>query len=79
MVLRLARRRPFCEDFFGVPIGVLRILKSFLAEFVGGQMVGFAVCDSGSRVGVLCQVVKFRESIVRALGHRSLLTYSMAC
>jgi len=77
MDLRLARSRLFREHFLGVPMGVLRIFKSLLAEFVGSQMVPFAVCDSGSRVGMLRQVVKFRRSFVGALGHRFLLTRSM--
>jgi hypothetical protein len=35
------------------------------------------VGDSGGSVGVGCQVVKFRGSIMGALGHGVLLAYSM--
>jgi hypothetical protein len=37
-------------------------------------MIGFAVGFSGDGVGVGCQVVEFRGSGVRALGHDVLLT-----
>jgi hypothetical protein len=46
------------------------------AEFVSGKMICFAVGFSGG-VGVGCQVVKLRASIVCALGHDVLLAGSM--
>jgi hypothetical protein len=53
------------------------VFESLLAEFVSGEMIRFAVSDGGGSVGMLRQVVKFRGSIVRTLGHRVLLSYSM--
>jgi hypothetical protein len=58
-------------------MGVLRMFESLLAEFVSGQMVCFAMGFSGGCVGVSCQVVEFRGSFVRALGHDVLLAGSM--
>jgi hypothetical protein len=40
-------------------------------------MIRFAVGGSSGGVGVGCQIVKFRGSIVRTLGHGLLLTCSM--
>jgi hypothetical protein len=40
------------------------VFKSLLAEFVSGQMVRFAVCGSSGCMGMFCQVVEFRCSIV---------------
>jgi hypothetical protein len=40
-------------------------------------MIRFAVGDSSGGVGVGCQIVKFRGSIVRTLGHGVLLACSM--
>jgi hypothetical protein len=40
-------------------------------------MIRFAVGGSSGGVGVGCQVVKFRGSIVRTLGHGVLLVCSM--
>jgi len=53
------------------------VFESLSAEFVSGQMIGFAMGFSGGGVGVGCQVVKFRSSIVRTLGHDVLLAGSM--
>jgi len=62
---------------FGILISVLRVFVSLPAEFVSGRMICFAVGFSGDGVGVGCQVVKFRGSIVCALGHDVLLVGSM--
>jgi hypothetical protein len=40
-------------------------------------MVPFEVCRGSGGMGMLSQVVKFRSSTVRALGHRYLLACSM--
>jgi hypothetical protein len=40
-------------------------------------MIRFTMCYSGSSMGMLCQVVKFRGSIVRTLWHGILLACSM--
>ena len=54
-------------------MGGLREFVSLLTEFVRGEMVCLAVGGSGGGVSVGCQVVEFRGSIVRALGHGVLL------
>jgi len=58
-------------------VGVQREFVSLPAEFVCCQMITFAVCFSGGGVGVGCQVMKLRASIVCALGHDVLLAGSM--
>ena len=58
-------------------VGVLREFVSLPAEFMSGKMICFAVGFSGGGVGVGCQVVKFRGSIVCALRHDVLLAGSM--
>jgi hypothetical protein len=40
-------------------------------------MVAFAMCRGSGGMGMLCQVVEFGGSTVRALGHRFLLCCSM--
>jgi hypothetical protein len=40
-----------------VPVRVLRVFESLFAQFVGDEMVLFAVGCSGGGVGVGCQVV----------------------
>jgi hypothetical protein len=64
-------------EFFGVPGSVQRVLEGLFAQFVSGEMISFAVGDSGGSVGMGCQVVQFRGSIVRTLGHCVLLACSM--
>jgi hypothetical protein len=54
-------------------MGILRVFKSLLAEFVSGEMVALAVGGGGGSMGMRRKVVKFRSSIVCALGHRVLL------
>ena len=54
-------------------MGVHRVFESLLAEFVTSKMIPFAVRGRGGGVGMLCQIVKFRGSIVGTLGHRVLL------
>jgi hypothetical protein len=63
---RLSRR---CIELLGVLQGIPRELVSLLAEFVSGLMIFFAVGDCCDGVGVGCQIVKFRGSIVRTLRH----------
>jgi hypothetical protein len=58
-------------------VGVHREFVSLTAEFVCGQMITFAVGFSGGGMGVGCQVVKLRGSIVCTLGHDVLLDGSM--
>jgi hypothetical protein len=60
-----------------MPMGFRGVLQSFPAEFVSGKMVRFAVRCRGARMGVGSQIVKFGDSIVRALGHCVLLGRSM--
>jgi hypothetical protein len=67
----------FIDEFLRELMGFLRKLKSLPAEFVSSQVIGFAVGGSGLGVGVGCQVVDFRGSIVRTLGHGVLLGCSM--
>jgi hypothetical protein len=55
----------------------MREFMSLPAEFMSGRMNCFAVGFSGDGVGVGCKVVKFRSSIVCALGHDVLLAGSM--
>lgn len=65
-----------CE-FLGMFVSIQRVLMRLFAQFVRGQMIAFAVRGGGCGVGVRCQVVKFGDSIVRALGHVVLLLASM--
>lgn len=58
-------------------MGAQRVFQSLPAEFVRGEMIGFAVGFGGDGVGVGCQVVEFRGSGMRALGHDVLLGRSM--
>jgi hypothetical protein len=60
-------------EFFFEFVGVQGVFVGLFAEFVGGEMVSFAVGRGGGGVGVGSQVVEFCESIVRALGHGDLL------
>jgi len=53
------------------------VFESFFAEFVSGQVIPFAVGGSSGSVGMLCEAVKFRSSIVATLGHCDLLACSM--
>jgi hypothetical protein len=53
------------------------MFESLLAEFVSGQMVCFAMGFSGGCVGVSGQIMEFRGSVVRGLGHDALLAGSM--
>jgi hypothetical protein len=55
-----------------------REFVSVLAQFVGCQMICLAVGGGGGLMGMGCLVVKFRSSIVRALGHSVLLDSSDA-
>jgi hypothetical protein len=56
---------------------VLREFAGLLAEFVSGQMICFEVGGGSGSMGMGCQVVKFRGSVVRTLGHGILLGCSM--
>lgn len=58
-------------------MSIRRVFVSLLAHFVRGKVVALAVCDSGALVCMGRKVVKFRNSFVRALGHRVLLLCSM--
>jgi hypothetical protein len=58
-------------------MGIHRVFESLLAEFVSGPVIFFAMGFSGNGVGVGGQVVEFRNSCVRALGHHFLLACSM--
>jgi len=46
------------------------------SEFVAGQMISLAMGNSSGGVGVRRKVVKFRDSFMRALGHRFLLRWA---
>jgi hypothetical protein len=50
-----------------------RLFVSRLAQFVGRQMICLTVGGGCGNMGMGCQVVEFRCSIVSALGHSVLL------
>jgi hypothetical protein len=60
-------------EFFRVPMGVPGMLKRLLGKFVTGKMISLAVSGGRRTVGVRRKVMKFRNSIVPALGHIVLL------
>lgn len=53
------------------------MFESLFAEFVGGQVISLTVGGSSGGVGVRCEIVEFRGSVVGALGHIVLLACSM--
>jgi hypothetical protein len=53
------------------------VLVCLFAQLVSGQMISLAMGGGGGSMGVSCQVVKFCESIVRALWHGILLLNRM--
>lgn len=53
----------------GVLLGEERVLERLLTEFVGGQVVAFAVSDCGGRVSLRSAVMQFCGAIMGALGH----------
>jgi hypothetical protein len=67
----------FLEEFLREFVGIHRVFESLLAEFVSGPVICFAMGFGGNGVGVGCQVMEFRNSGVRALGHDLLLACSM--
>jgi hypothetical protein len=54
-------------------MGIPGVLKRLFGQFVSGEMVSFSVSGCGGTVGVGRKVMKFRDSIVRALWHVVLL------
>jgi hypothetical protein len=58
-------------------MSVQGVFVSLPAQFVSGQVIPFAVGNSGSSVGMGCQVMEFCGSIMGALGHGVLLACLM--
>lgn len=62
-----------CGEIFGVPMRTHRVLMRLLGEFVGGEMISFAVRSGCGGVGVGRKVVEFGCPVMCALWHRVLL------
>ena len=61
-----------CHGLFSQAVRILRVLQRLLAELMGCKKISLTVsCGRGS-VGVCGQIVKFCNSIVRALRHNYL-------
>jgi hypothetical protein len=71
--LLFAGLRGRTDKFFRVPMGIPGLFQRLLREFVSSEMISFAMSGGSGAVSVRRKIMKFRDSIVRALGHIVLL------